>query len=103
MKDAYGFRSKGAGDLLMTQAVGSELWRLIGREPSPRGILEVAAVPAALVAIEQAPLRRVRYRLPRLPVRLGCGPACGNGTLAAFVQHVPGLLIHFGCTSVIVP
>lgn len=50
----YVFKSKAAGDLLMTQAVGSELLRLIGREPAPQGILEAAALPAALRAIEQA-------------------------------------------------
>jgi Domain of unknown function (DUF1840) len=66
----YVFKSKAAGDLLMTQAVGDELLRLIGREPAPQGILEAAALPAALRAIEQA--------LAREP-----GPASAVGADAA--------------------
>lgn len=50
----YTFKSKAAGDLLMTQSVGSELLRVIGKEPAPKGIIEAAAMPAAIEAIDRA-------------------------------------------------
>ena len=50
----YTFKSKAAGDLLMMEPVGSELLRVIGKEPAPRGILEPAAMSSAIKAIERA-------------------------------------------------
>jgi len=50
----YTFKSKAAGDLLMMEPVGSELLRVIGPEPGPRGIIEPAAMPSAIRAIEEA-------------------------------------------------
>lgn len=50
----YTFKSKAAGDLLMMEPVGSELLRVIGQEPAPRGIIEPAAMPSAIKAIERA-------------------------------------------------
>jgi hypothetical protein len=50
----YTFKSKAAGDLLMMEPVGSELLRVIGQEPAPRGIIEAAAMPSAIKAIERA-------------------------------------------------
>jgi hypothetical protein len=50
----YRFQSKAAGDLLMTEPVGSELLRIIGKEPAPKGIIETAAMPSAVAAIERA-------------------------------------------------
>ena len=50
----YRFKSKADGDLIMLAPVGDQLLRIIGREPAPRGIIEVAALPQAIAALEQA-------------------------------------------------
>jgi hypothetical protein len=50
----YRFSSKAAGDLVMLGANGDELLRILGREPAPKGIIEVAAMPAAIAALEAA-------------------------------------------------
>ncbi len=50
----YKFRSKATGDVIMLGPHGDQLMRLIGREPQPKGIIEPAAMPAALRALEAA-------------------------------------------------
>jgi hypothetical protein len=50
----YRFKSKADGDLIMMAPVGDQILRLVGREPAPRGIIEVAALPQAIAALEQA-------------------------------------------------
>lgn len=50
----YKFKSKAAGDLIMLGPNGDALLRAIGREPAPRGIIEVAAMTEALAGIERA-------------------------------------------------
>lgn len=50
----YKFKSKAAGDVIMTQAHGDQLLGIIGKEPSAQGILTVDQMPAALQAIEDA-------------------------------------------------
>jgi hypothetical protein len=50
----YKFKSKAAGDVLMLQPHGDQLLRLIGREPAARGIIEVADMPAAIRALQDA-------------------------------------------------
>lgn len=54
----YKFKSKATGDLVMLEPQGRQLMQLLGREPSPKGILEVRDMPAArqrlLEAIAQA-------------------------------------------------
>ncbi len=50
----YRFSSKAAGDLVMLGANGDELLRILGREPAPKGIIEAAAMPAAIAALEAA-------------------------------------------------
>lgn len=50
----YKFRSKAAGDVIMLGPNGDELLRILGREPAPKGIVEVDAMPAAIAAIEAA-------------------------------------------------
>ena len=50
----YRFKSKADGDLLMMAPVGDQILRIIGREPAPQGIIELAAIPAAIAALEQA-------------------------------------------------
>jgi hypothetical protein len=50
----YVFRSKADADLIMLGPVGDQLLRIIGREPSPSGIIETAALPGAIQALEAA-------------------------------------------------
>ncbi|MEP7056517.1 MAG: DUF1840 domain-containing protein [Caldimonas sp.] len=50
----YKFKSKAAGDLIMMGPAGDAVLRIIGREPAAHGIIEAAALPAAIAAIEQA-------------------------------------------------
>lgn len=50
----YRFKSRAAGDLLMLGPHGDALLRALGREPSARGIIEPASMPAALAALQAA-------------------------------------------------
>ena len=50
----YKFKSKAAGDVIMMGPSGDDVLRAIGRSPSPQGIFEVDAMPAAMQAIEAA-------------------------------------------------
>lgn len=50
----YKFKSKATGDLIMLGPQGDQLLRLLGREPAPSGIIEVAAMPGAIAALEAA-------------------------------------------------
>ena len=50
----YKFKSKAGGDVIMLQPHGDQLLRLIGREPSSKGIIEVADMPGAVEALQKA-------------------------------------------------
>ena len=50
----YKFKSKAAGDVIMLQPHGDQLLRLLGREPAAKGIIEVADMPAAMRALQEA-------------------------------------------------
>jgi hypothetical protein len=50
----YLFKSKAAGDVLMLGPDGDQLLRIIGKEPAAKGLIEPAALPAAIRAIEAA-------------------------------------------------
>ncbi len=50
----YKFKSKAAGDLIMMGPSGDQMLRIIGKEPSSKGIIEPAAMPAAITALERA-------------------------------------------------
>ncbi|PPE70428.1 DUF1840 domain-containing protein [Caldimonas thermodepolymerans] len=52
----YKFKSKAAGDVIMTGPSGDHILRLIGKEPAPQGIILPADMPAAIAALEQAVL-----------------------------------------------
>lgn len=56
----YKFRCKATGDLIMHGPVGDRLLRLIGREPAPKGIFEVADLPAAIASLQAAVERESR-------------------------------------------
>ena len=50
----YKFKSKAAGDVIMLQPHGDQLLRLIGREPTAKGIIEPSDMPAAMQALQRA-------------------------------------------------
>jgi hypothetical protein len=50
----YKFKSKAAGDVIMLGPTGDRLLRAMGREPAPKGIIEIDAMPAAIAALEEA-------------------------------------------------
>lgn len=50
----YKFKSKATGDLIMLGPDGDQVMRVIGREPQPKGIVEVAAMPGVIGALEAA-------------------------------------------------
>ena len=50
----YKFKSKATGDLIMLGPHGDQVLRLMGREPAPQGIIEPAAMAAALAALQGA-------------------------------------------------
>ena len=50
----YRFKSKADADLIMMGPAGDTVLRTIGKEPAPQGIIEAAALPAAMRAIEAA-------------------------------------------------
>jgi Domain of unknown function (DUF1840) len=74
----YKFKSKAAGDVIMLGPNGDQVLRIIGKEPAAQGIIEVAAMPAAMAAIEQAIAgdEAARAQAPR------DGPATGSAAPA---------------------
>jgi len=50
----YKFKSKAAGDVIMMGPSGEQVLRSIGKQPASQGIIEPAAMPAAIAAIETA-------------------------------------------------
>jgi hypothetical protein len=50
----YKFKSKAGSDVIMMGPNGDEVLRVIGKSPAAQGIIEPAAMPAAIAAIEQA-------------------------------------------------
>lgn len=50
----YRFRSAATGDVVMLGANGDELLRLLGREPSAKGIVEAEALPGAIARLQDA-------------------------------------------------
>jgi hypothetical protein len=50
----YKFKSKASGDVIMLGPHGDALLRLLGREPAAKGIVEPAAMPAAIGSLQAA-------------------------------------------------
>jgi hypothetical protein len=50
----YKFKSKAAGDLIMLEPNGRQVLQIIGKDPSPKGIIEPAQMAAAILALEAA-------------------------------------------------
>lgn len=74
----YKFKSKATGDLVMLGPQGDVMLRLIGREPAERGIIEPAAMPAAIAALEAAITAAERGDDPALAPVEGDDPAEGR-------------------------
>jgi hypothetical protein len=60
----YTFKCNAAGDVTMTQTDGEQMLHIIGKAPAAKGIIEVAAVPAAIQALENAVAREPAARRP---------------------------------------
>ena len=54
----YKFKSKATGDLIMLEPHGRHILELMGKEPAPQGILQVADMPAAMDALLAAIARQ---------------------------------------------
>ena len=50
----YKFKSKASGDVIMLGPNGDQVMRLLGREPAPKGIIEVAAMAQAITTLRKA-------------------------------------------------
>lgn len=50
----YKFTSRATGDVVMLGANGDEVLRLLGREPTPKGIVDAADLPAAIARLQAA-------------------------------------------------
>jgi hypothetical protein len=50
----YRFKSKASGDVIMVQTHGDHVLRAMGREASPRGIITVDQLAAAMQALQAA-------------------------------------------------
>lgn len=50
----YKFKSKAAGDLIMLEPNGRRVLEIIGKDPSPQGIIQVAEMPGAIQKLEDA-------------------------------------------------
>jgi len=50
----YKFKSRATADLIMLDAQGQRMLRIMGKEVAPQGIVTVAQIPAAITAIEAA-------------------------------------------------
>ena len=50
----YKFKSQAAADVIMLQMNGEQMLNIVGKTPSPQGIITVAQIPAAIAALEAA-------------------------------------------------
>lgn len=50
----YKFKSKASGDIIMLGEHGDMVLRLLGREPAPKGIVEVVDMAAAITTLRRA-------------------------------------------------
>jgi Domain of unknown function (DUF1840) len=60
----YKFKSKAAGDVIMTAPVGDAVLRAMGREPAAKGIFEAAMLAGLLQTLESAVLADEERRRP---------------------------------------
>jgi len=48
----YKFKSQAAADVIMQQLNGDQMLTIIGKTPSPQGVITVEQMPAAIAALE---------------------------------------------------
>jgi hypothetical protein len=85
----YKFRSKAAGDVIMLGPNGDHVLRLLGREPAPRGIFEVEAMPGLITALQAAVTADEAVRQGSAVGDDGAdAPAAGRGDGVALRQRV---------------
>ncbi|MBA4177539.1 MAG: DUF1840 domain-containing protein [Leptothrix sp. (in: Bacteria)] len=71
----YKFKSAATGDLIMLAPHGDQMLRVLGREPAAKGIIEPAAMPAAIdamlaaIAGEETPPEDDEARQPPVGLR----------------------------------
>jgi hypothetical protein len=63
----YKFKSQATADLVLLGPQGDAMLRLLGREPAPKGIIEVVAMPGALAALEAAVAQAASVTRAELP------------------------------------
>ncbi len=91
----YKFKSKAAGDVLMLAANGDHILRVIGKEPAPKGIVEVADMPAAIAAIERAVLAEEAVRQQAVAAAAAEGRRVSAGDGVSLRQRAWPLLEMF--------
>lgn len=52
----YKFKSQAAADVIMLQINAEQMLAIVGKTPSPQGIITVEQIPAAIAALEAAVL-----------------------------------------------
>ena len=50
----YKFKSRATADLILLDAAGKRLLKIVGKEPAAQGIITAAQIPAAIAALEAA-------------------------------------------------
>ncbi|MES2877064.1 MAG: DUF1840 domain-containing protein [Pseudomonadota bacterium] len=66
----YKFKSQAAADVLMQKLNGDQMLTIVGKTPSPQGIITVEQIPAAIAALEasvaahEAAQARAQQNLP---------------------------------------
>ena len=94
----YKFKSKAAGDVIMLAASGDQVLRILGREPAPKGILEVAAMPAAMRAIEAAVVHDEQTRQQAEAEAVAEGKPLAPGDAVTLRQRAWPLLEMIKCS-----
>ncbi|MEZ5657869.1 MAG: DUF1840 domain-containing protein [Burkholderiaceae bacterium] len=50
----YEFKSRATGSVVMTEDVGNQVMKALGREPAARGVITVEQIPGAIAALQAA-------------------------------------------------
>ena len=74
----YKFKSQADADVIMLQANGDQMLSIIGKEPSARGIIIVAQMPAAIAALDDHVFLAESFHLNRRGVEHTALSLLGN-------------------------
>ncbi len=92
----FEFRSRAAGTVIMTDAVGRQMLQALGREPEPRGVLTAAQLPQAIeslraaVAAERAEIER--SQASATPARSAHDAQTEPAAIVSFAQRAQPLI-----------